>query len=99
MVEMLIKSFNTSLKAANGYVKLGDGVILQWGIKTGQNSQAYTITLPTPFSSASSYVPIAIDTTTSNGQSHCSVTALTTTTFSGKHSSDGTTIRWIAIGY
>lgn len=101
-VEMLIstylKSFNTSLKAANGYIKLGDGVIIQWGIKTGQNSQAYTITLPTPFSSTN-YAPIAIDTTTSNAQSHCSVTDLTTTTFSGKHSADGTTIRWIAIGY
>lgn len=91
--------FATYSKSGNGYIKFANGIILQWGRLSSQSSQDYSVTLPTPFSSSSSYVPLIIDTTTSNGQSHCSVTSAITTKFSGKHSSDGTTMFWIAIGY
>lgn len=85
-------------KAANGYVKFGNGLIIQWGIRTSQNSQNYSVTLPTAFSTTN-YTPIIIDTTDGSGNSHCSITSVTKTSFSGKHSSDGTTMRWIAVGY
>ena len=40
-------------KSANGYYKLGNGLIIQWfSIGTGTN---FSVTFPTPFSSATSY--------------------------------------------
>ncbi len=38
-------------KASNGYVKLGNGIILQWGVATApENSTSVTVTLPISFS-------------------------------------------------
>ncbi len=38
-------------KASNGYVKLGNGIILQWGVTSAPaNSTSVTVTLPTSFS-------------------------------------------------
>ena len=40
-------------KAKNGYLKLGNGILIQWGYYSGViNSTTVTITLPTSFSNA-----------------------------------------------
>lgn len=97
-VHRLIQSFNTSSKAANGYIKLGDGVIIQWGRITNSGSSSYTVTLPTPYTTTN-YTPSVIDNTSGEKQSHASVTSVSTTKFGGTVSTDANSIRWIAIGY
>ena len=44
----------TISKAGNGYCKFTNGLIIQWGLQT-TSSQDITVTLPTPFTSSSSY--------------------------------------------
>jgi len=87
------------LKSANGYVRLGNGLTLQWGRLSNQTAANYRVTLPIPYSSVASYVPIIIDTTSSTGQSHPSVRAIERTYFEGQHSTDGHDMFWLAIGY
>lgn len=82
-------------KAQNGYFKLGNGLIVQWGKVTAQ-SQALTITLPTAFTTTN----YSLGGMCNNGKAAFS-TSQTTTTFALDASGGigGTTIKWIAIGY
>lgn len=97
-------------KAQNGYVKLGNGIIIQWGkarVNNGTN-----ITLPTPFSNTNYTVCITKDVTgainASDGTGVRPVVGskvASTTQFTAYNiwtSADSTynaTISWIAIGY
>lgn len=97
-------------KAQNGYVKLGNGVIIQWGkarVNNGTN-----ITLPTPFSNTNYTVCVTKDVTgainASDGTGVRPVVGskvVSTTQFTAYNiwtSADSTynaTISWLAIGY
>ena len=94
-------------KAANGYVKLGNGIIIQWGATAGSSG---TVTLPVAFSDVNSY-QITLNEFT-NGYSvteprSCGVSQKTTTTFSWSSARQSgqegvaynTTWMWLAIGY
>ena len=91
-------------KSANGYVKLGNGIIIQWGLaKITQNSTAtITITLPTAFSNTNysiSAVPLtsAVD---SSSRIMFQVTDKTNTSFKCTGNSFQTiNCSWVAIGY
>ena len=48
-------------KSSNGYVKFGNGVILQWGEYSITSGSSVQITLPTAFSSATSYKFVCTD--------------------------------------
>lgn len=91
-VQRLIQAYNTVSKATNGYVKLGDGIIIQWG----QHANG-TVTLPVPFSMSS--FRVALSTQASQGSHYgATIESKTTTTFklvaNYSYTSD-----WIAIGY
>lgn len=77
-------------KGANGYVQLGNGLIIQWG----SAYQVATITLPTPFTSTNYKIAVA---ETEAGHEYSPVVGNKTTTSFGwfsKRYGD-----WIAIGY
>ena len=80
-------------KSQNGYYKLGNGLIIQWGT----NSVAYssnTINLPTAFTSTN-YIALAIPANITNGYG---VTGRATTSFTF-NATASTTIDWVAVGY
>jgi hypothetical protein len=83
-------------KAQNGYFKLGNGLIIQWGTVTAKN-QVLTITLPTAFSNTN-YI---VSGSTMDFGKALFLRGKTTTTF--RLDLDGgigtATISWMAIGY
>ena len=78
----------------NGYVKLSNGLIIQWG-RTFLTSSGGTITWPVPFTSAC-YTAVGNDTTNVNGSSNM-VGTLSTTGWTGDVGATAT-YNWIAIG-
>lgn len=97
----------TISKGLNGYVKLGNGIIIQWGRtgSIGYDTQA-TISLPTAFTSTNySIIPVNYNTTTGDEAINIRIMAKTTTNFNVKTyrietKASGTRyIDWIAIGY
>ena len=93
-------------KASNGYVKLGNGIIIQWGLATvASGSTSVTVTLPISFSSTN-YRITANHKSTSNVAPSISaicVEVSSASKFILTHQnpySGGTVARhWIAIGY
>ena len=83
-------------KSQNGYVKLGNGIIIQWGRNTVTSSGGQTITLPTAFTN-SNYKVISAD-ESSDGYGQLGITARTTTNFTFNPNWPRT-YAWIAIGY
>lgn len=80
-------------KGASGYVKLGNGMIIQWGA-----GYSNPVTFPTPFSS----IPAVTGSPTYNGRTqdgHGYVWNVTTTSFEYRCDNDMLPYRWIAIGY
>ena len=91
-------------KSANGYVKLGNGIIIQWGIITvsTENNYKSVITFPIPFRNTNYSLNISQYTTTN--KSIWSTFALLmygnkTTTSVTTQSEKTDRIQWIAIGY
>ena len=91
---------NTSAnsKAQNGYFKLSNGLIVQWGTCTTGSA----VTMPTSFSSTTSFAIVGSD--SSQGASatiNIVVSAVNKFTAYAKYGSSyyNDTIRWIAIGY
>ena len=91
-------------KAANGYVKFGNGIILQWG----NTSSTATVTLPTAFTTTNYVVTASTRTTGNQGNGWAQVKDRTTTTFylefhnyENSHHSNSTTraCSWMAIGF
>jgi len=88
--------FSTFSKAENGYVKLGNGIIIQWGRNEVTASGGQTITLPTAFTN-NNYKVISAD-EGGDGYGQLGITSRTTTNFTFNPNWAGT-YAWIAIGY
>ena len=82
-------------KSQNGYVKLGNGIIIQWG--SIGNAGSGTITFPTAFTSTN-YTITFIGIWNSVGVTYTRETANTTSVFYRCNRSD-VSGRWLAIGY
>ena len=94
---------------ANGYIKLPNGLIIQWGTRTLSNrSEGVTITdtLPIVFPNAG-LLPIVCGTTITSGVDVCQVVGLSTTQIkyrwessnAGSVGASGSDAYWLAIGY
>ena len=91
-------------KSLNGYVKLGNGIIIQWGVDAQNGDGLHTVTLPTPFTSVNYKVVGNVNAGdwSSNIQYINSqlISSSTTTTFTIYRSYNvPAEIFWIAIGY
>ena len=99
-------------KSSNGYTKLSNGLLIQWGIYDSGSVQAGmrgTVTFPTPFSSADSYqVTLTADRGNADDVTsamNCELRTHGTTSFLLQVSrTSGTSsgcryVRWLAIGY
>lgn len=84
-------------KSQNGYVKLGNGLIIQWGQTPAINAQGQTVNLPTAFTSTNYAVTATMN--FSGGSNHCSCHDFTTTSFKMHVGAGGYTYNFIAIGY
>lgn len=90
----IVTTVNKS-KAANGYFKLGNGLIVQWGFLNGGTSTSGTINFPTAFSSVNFRV-VAV----SNSRGvDVSISQESTTGCNWAKTSTDAYIKWIAIGY
>lgn len=89
-------TFNTY----SGYVKFGNGLIIQWGRASNTVSGSLmSITFPTPFTEATSYSVTGSSTLASGtNQGHDFVSSLTATNFKFQLNSDMAPANWIAIG-
>jgi hypothetical protein len=94
---------STTGNATNGYYKLPNGAIIQWGVSTGNTSGVKTVSFPISFATAcynvqfslafdssGTTVPIVLDRTF----------AFTTTQFKYRVNASGTdwNLYWVAIG-
>lgn len=87
----------------NGYIRLTNGLIIQWGRHYGKGAQSYTVTLPTAFSNAAFSI-VYTQGAASMGEGIYANTNLaypsSTTTFNVfRVYSEECTANWIAIGY
>lgn len=98
---------STTGNSANGYYKLPNGLILQWGSETVSNASGGTsITFPTSFATAVYSIQLTIQKNTSTGQGGSARSAFvnpgseTTTAFTAKLVSGDATndVYWFAIG-
>ena len=90
-------SIPATSKAANGYMKLANGMILQWGYRQGTD-QLKNVTFPIAFPNACLSVVGTVD--YNNTGYNMNIQAVTTTYFEGRvYFYNGYGFRWIAIGY
>lgn len=85
-------------KAQNGYLKLGNGVIIQWG--TATSGADVKITLPTAFSSTN--YSVTVNSTGGTGEQYArAISSKSTTSFNilSAYAATSYTSNWIAIGY
>lgn len=89
-------------KSANGYYKLGNGLIIQWGRKSYVSPDPQSVTFPTPFTSTNYKVvgSYYYNGNITSGQDQISIASQTTTgfTFYMTDTADRS-VNWIAIGY
>lgn len=84
-------------KSGNGFVKLGNGIIIQWGYSTVDGSQ---VTLPTPFTSTNYRICATyIRASGSAGSGVGHVVTYPTNSTSFYANTEGGEYQWIAIGY
>lgn len=85
-------------KGSGGFFKLGNGLIIQWGVVSA-NSSGVAVTLPTAFSSATSYRAVACR-EANNATMYVSVVRTSASKIT-VYTSNATSysIAWIAIGY
>lgn len=83
-------------KSSNGYFKLGNGLIIQWG---WHNDSGSTLTFPTPFTSTNYSVTANYRKQSSSGSGVGHVNFYPTSTTSCYFNSQGGNFQWIAIGY
>lgn len=91
----------TGINATNGYVKLPNGVIIQWGVATVAASSTAAVSLPTTFPTAAFMCAQSGYATTFNPatQPYFGATVSTTQiTFQNMYSASNASIGWIAIG-
>lgn len=94
-------AYGTLSAAANGYTKLANGLVIQWGVTAALvSATSNTITYPIAYASASGTVVVTAVTNFPAAASHSAVTAMTTSNFTLFSGSSGTTAyRWFAAGY
>lgn len=92
----IVTTVNKS-KAANGYFRLGNGLIIQWGHVAAASGDTKTVTFSTAFSNINYYVHSNINRSGSTGSGWGYVTSKTTTNCKLTTSSDA--CDWLAIGY
>lgn len=89
-------------KATDGYVKLGNGIIIQWGVHTTTSTGASTITFPTAFTAVSySIVMTRVSGTSTTNESGSYYFRGRTTTSVAVYKTNNNTqsMMWIAVGY
>lgn len=91
----IVTTVNKS-KDSNGYFKLGNGLIVQWGYVNGGTAKTGNVTFPTAFSSVNGVRVVACSNQTSV---NISVGGESTTGFTWGKSSSSAYIKWIAVGY
>jgi hypothetical protein len=89
--------------AANGYVRLPGGLIVQWGTAVTSSSSDFEVTHPIPFPTANLAGFVCAD-TPSAAYGMRSAANLSSTTFvfrnnTGAGAGVGITFKWLAIGY
>lgn len=84
-------------KSSNGYVKFGNGIILQWGKYYVTSGSSVQITLPTAFSSTTSYGFVCTDGGSARVAMGFTRNSSTKVTIYAANSGNGGD--WIAIGY
>ena len=90
---------STFSKAQSGYMKLLNGLRVQWGY-VSSISPSGTVTLPTAFSSASSYSVVCCVRSTTNYGNPYYVGSQTSTNFTvDSNGSSAVPVNWVAIGY
>ena len=90
-------SLGSSSAAANGYTRLPNGILFQWGSVTGVTSAAGSITFPAAFNTVYSFTATGTANTVGNG--HIAVTSLSTTAASVRSGNGtGQTVYWMGIG-
>lgn len=92
-IDSIVTTISKS-KSANGYFKLGNGLIIQWG-----RSSQRTITYPTPFSSDTSFSIVVNNQAGTDGYGRPDSVENLTRTSCMVGSLSGYPVRWIAIGY
>ena len=102
VIDSILTTVNKS-KSSNGYFKLGNGLIIQWGRMNTTSTSECTVTFPIPFSSASSYTIVKnyqSDAGTDAQDREVSFYSMTTTS-AKTYSPQGDTnqFSWLAIGY
>lgn len=85
-------------KASNGYFKLGNGLIIQWGTVTGSGNSR-SVTYPTAFSNTNYKLIAMFNNSSQPGRTIAYDTTTTTGCVFHLDVSTGMTISWIAIGY
>lgn len=88
-------------KSANGYCKLSNGLIVQWGSLSISASTSVVVTLPTPFSSTN-YMALSsmYSNSSSDSSKNWQTSTLTTTSFKAHNGQGGTCkFGWLAIGF
>ena len=92
----IVTTVNKS-KAANGYFKFGNGLIIQWGHVAAASGDTKTVTFPTAFSNTNYYVHSNTNRSGSTSSGWGYVTSKTKTNCVLTTSSDA--CDWIAVGY
>lgn len=89
-------------KSTNGYVKLGNGIIIQWGDHNTTSPGASTITFPTAFSNNNysiTFTRISGSNTTNESGSYYFRGRTTTSVAVYKTNNSTQSMMWIAVGY
>lgn len=85
-------------KSSSGYIKLGSGIIIQWGTRNADG--AVSVSLPTAFSSGSSYGVTVSPVYNSNTLLYAvSVKSKSSSSFSYYAQGAVSGVTWLAIGY
>lgn len=101
VINSIVTTVNKS-KGTNGYFKLGNGLIIQWGRKSYVSPDPQSVTFPTPFTSTNYKVvgSYYYNDNVTSGQDQISIASQTTTGFTFyMTNSTGRSVNWIAIGY
>lgn len=81
----------------NGYVELGNGLIIQWGRETLTSGGGQTITWPTPFSTAP-FIAFGVEVSDQNASSNISFGTQGAASWTNIDTASGGVYHWIAIG-
>jgi hypothetical protein len=85
-------------KSQNGYVKLGNGIILQWRFNS-LSSDGTTITFPTSFTSTNYGIAICGHYSAKYNDFGCRLGSMTSSNFKAYRTTALNGMRWVAMGY